>query len=381
MGNDQRKLPFSTLFFSIFLILVGIWFFSGESFRLYGSLFFSLYHIFNNSWVAIILVAVVQNVAFLPLRFLGELTWPKMKAFEEELEEQKSKEEQSFLLKKKVHSGEWPVVIYTINFILLLVAFISAGRFFLLEFYSEAHKIDASKYFYSWVPYPEYPLSGIQFPFPWVKVLASTAISWTNIFLVWIVIFSLMFVPRILWKWIRNATGFRPAVMVNLRIRLNRVHFWLIGIVGTLFIVSLYFLRNIPTWIEPVMLYADISKQNTAFNIVTSVATFIATIFIGEKHHSEEKDTALKAGYDPGLVEKVHKEKSRETLRNAFLIATTAYFLTHLMPSSHDLSVLSFEAVYILASYTIDPILKRKASAMQKLVGSNSVDNVSQVVN
>ena len=131
-------------------------------------------------------------------------------------------------------------------------------------------------------------------------------------------------------------------------------------------------MRNFPTSIEPVMLFADIAKQNTAFNIITALATFIATIFMGEKHHKEERDTALEAGFEKELVEKVHKEKSKETMRNAFLIATLAYFLTHLMPCSHDLSVLSFEGVYILASYTIDPFLKKKAKSVQNILDTST---------
>jgi hypothetical protein len=50
-------------------------------------------------------VAVVQNIAFLPLRFLGEITWPKLKEFEEELELEKNKDDQSFLLRKNTRKN------------------------------------------------------------------------------------------------------------------------------------------------------------------------------------------------------------------------------------------------------------------------------------
>ncbi len=367
MVNEQKQMPFPLLFFAFFVLVVGIWFAQGGSFRLYGSLFFSMYHLVQNSWIVIILVAVVQNLAFLPLRFIGEMTWPKLKAFEDELSDQKNKEEQGFLLKKKVQSGDWPTLIYSINFLLLLIAFVSAGRFFLLDFYSDHHKIDASKYLYGWVPYPEYPLKGTHFPFPWLNVTQTIDIPWINIVSFWAVVFALLFVPRMLWKWIRNSTGLKPAILVNLRIKLNRIHYWLIGIIGSLFIASIYLFRNFPSAAEGVLLSADISKQNTSFNIITALATFVATIFMGNKHNKEQREHALKNGLSQEIVDRVHRESTRTTLRNAFLIAVVAYFLTHLMPCSHDLSVLAFEAVYIIASYTIDPLVKKNALKMGSL--------------
>jgi hypothetical protein len=170
-----------------------------------------------------------------------------------------------------------------------------------------------------------------------------------------------------LWKWIRNSTGLKPAILVNLRIKLNRIHYWLIGIIGSLFIASIYLFRNFPSAAEGVLLSADISKQNTSFNIITALATFVATIFMGNKHNKEQREHALKNGLSQEIVDRVHRESTRTTLRNAFLIAVVAYFLTHLMPCSHDLSVLAFEAVYIIASYTIDPLVKKNALKMGSL--------------
>lgn len=366
MESSQKKLPISTLFFTGFMILVGIWFLRGGSYRLYASLFFTLYHLTQSAWLSIILVAVVQNIAFLPLRFLGELTWPKLKEFEDELELEKSKDMQSFLLRKKVHSGDWPVVLYTINFVLLLIAFISAGRVFLLDFYSVYHKIDAIKYLYDWVPYPNYPLFGVEFPFPFIHVTDTMAIGWNRILLFWLIVAVALLVPWAVWNLLKNTFGISRPLFVNLRIKMNRIRIGIIGIVGSLFILSLFVMRNIPTSFLPTILYADLSKQNTTFNIVTSLATFVATIFMGAKHHEEVRKEA-KGKYPQLVIDKIYKDNMRETTRNAFLIAIIAYFLTHLMPCSHDLSVLAFEAVYIAASYTIDPILRRKARAITEI--------------
>lgn len=363
MESSQKRLPISTLFFTGFMLLIGIWFLRGGSYRLYASLFFTLYHLTRSAWVSIILVAVVQNIAFLPLRFLGELTWPKLKEFEQELEQEKSKDMQSFLLRKKVHSGDWPVVLYTINFVLLLIAFISAGRVFLLDFYSVHHKIDAQKYLYNWVSYPEYPLAGVEFPFPFVHVTDSVALGWGKILFFWLVVAAVLLIPWAIWNLLKNIFGITKPLLVGIRIKINRLRIGLVGVVGSLFILSLFVLRNIPIAFSPTLLFADLSKQNTTFNIVTSLATFVATIFMGAKHHEEVRKEAA-GKYPSEVIDKIYKENMRETTRNAFLIAAIAYLLTHLMPCSHDLSVLAFEAVYIAASYTIDPILRRKARAM-----------------
>lgn len=359
-------MPVWTFLMTLFLIVIGILFLRGESYRLYASAFFILYHFSSSAWVAIILVAVVQNIAFLPLRFLGEMTWPNMKEFTHKLEEEKDSQQQYFLLKKRVYQGDFSVFVYTINFVLLLLAFISAGRVFLLDFYSTHSKIE-QKYLYSFVPYPEYPMQGVIFPFPLVRVTESFAVSWQWIVLFWVVVTLILVVPTLIWRSVTGIFNLTKPLFLEARIKINRVKFAIIGVAGSLFLFSLYFLRNIPKAIEGFIWTADLSKQNTSFNIITSVATFIAAVYMGNRHHKETAREAKLAGVDPVLIDKVHKQKMKETNRNAFLIAIFAYWLTHQMPCSHDLSVLAFEAVYIIASFTIDPFLRKKALAVSRV--------------
>lgn len=361
----KRVMPVWTFLMTLFLIVIGILFLKGETYRLYASAFFLLYHVTQSAWVAIILVAVVQNLAFLPLRFLGEITWPNMKEFTQKLEEEKDSQQQYFLLKKKVYQGDFPVFVYTVNFVLLLIAFISAGRVFLLDFYSTHSKIE-QKYLYSFVPYPEYPMQGVIFPFPFFKVTETFAIDWQWIILFWVMVVFLLIVPTLLWRSLTGLFGVEKPLFLDLRIKINRIKFAVIGIVGSLFLFSLYFLRNIPKAFEGYVWTADLSKQNTTFNIVTSLATFVAAIYMGNRHHKETAREAKLADIDSQLIEKVYKQKMKETNRNAFMIAVFAYWLTHQMPCSHDLSVLAFEAVYIIASFTIDPFLRKKALAISK---------------
>lgn len=134
--------------------------------------------------------------------------------------------------------------------------------------------------------------------------------------------------------------------------------------VGTLLIVSTYFLRNIPTSISYVTLVADLTKQNTAFNIVTAIATFFAAVHSGHKHNQEGAEDAKKEGVPQNVIDDVYREAMKVTYRNGLLIAVFAYWITHQMPCSHDLSVLAFEAIYVISPWYMGYLTKKKPVAL-----------------
>jgi hypothetical protein len=121
------------------------------------------------------------------------------------------------------------------------------------------------------------------------------------------------------------------------------------GVAGTVLILSTIFLRNIPVGFEYVNLSADLAEQNTAFNIITAIATFFAAIYSGYKHNNEGRVDALAEGIPKNVVDKLFFGAMKVTMRNAVLLAVFAYAVTHQMPCSHDLSVLAFEFIYVVS--------------------------------
>lgn len=357
IDNAGVRMPKLTFLIVGGLIFLAIWFMRGGSFILYASMFFGLYDITKIVWLSIILVSLVQNIAFLPLRLLGEKMRPDFKDFEDTLDEIKREDEQYLLVQKKIQEGDTAVLVYLLNFVLVAIAFVSAGRIFLLDFYQ--HQI-SQHYLYNFIPYPDYPLRGTIFHFPFIKITQTTAVSWSTIFLIWGIIIGVMVAARLLWVVVVKYFLRKSKRFLNWRIAYNRLILFFSGFIVTLLILSTIFLRHIPTVIEPLTLAADLSKQNTTFNIITAIASFFAALYAGVSHSREGAREARAKGISEKVIRQVLKAKDKITIRNGILLALFAYFATHLLPCSHDLSVLAFEAIYILSPYTIDAFIMKK---------------------
>lgn len=363
IDNVHRQAPLSTILSLAFLIFIIVWFIRGNSFVLYASLFFSLYYLTHLSWLSIILVSVVQNLFFLPFRIISERFYVDLKNFEHELDKTKT-DDQYFVLKKQVREGNKSVIFYIINFVLIFIAFISAGRVFFLEFY---HTPIARHWLYSWVPYPQYPLEGVIFHFPLFRITSTFALDWSIIFKIWIVPVLFLAVIRILWLIVKPLLH-KSSSLLRVRIGINRVKFLLGGFIGTLFFLSLYFFRHIPSGIEFYYFTADLSRQNTTFNIVTAICTALATIYSGFEHAQEQAEQARSHGIPEDIINKVSKSTVRTSVGNGLLLGLLAVWITRLMPSSHDLSVLAFEALYILYPITFGLLVpKRKPKIIEEV--------------
>ncbi|MCX6727145.1 MAG: hypothetical protein NTY75_05090, partial [Candidatus Shapirobacteria bacterium] len=300
------------------------------------------------------LVSVVQNIFFLPFRFLYERFYVDLKAFEHALKKTKS-DEQSFLLNTNVRKGNASVIFYIINFVILFIAFISAGRVFLLEFY----RTPINKAFlYSYIPYPEYPLKGVIFHFPFIDITSTTAVSWQYIFLLWAIPIGFFVILRLLWRVLKPLLS-KSKLLLRYRIGYNHLIIIIGSFIGTLIILSTILLRHFPTSAHFYYLTADLSHQNTTFNIITAVCTFFAALYSGFQHNREESAEARKAGIPEPIIAIVSKNTFKNSFRNGILLGVFAFWVTRLMPCSHDLSVLAFEALYVSSPITFDLIIPR----------------------
>jgi hypothetical protein len=355
IDNSKQRLPIITFLFLIFLIIVFVWFFSGGSFRFYASLFFGLYFLTKSTWISIILVGFVQTIIFLPFRIINENLRPDLKEFEKEIEATKS-ENQQVLLHRQIKSGSWSVVFHTLNFILLALAFFSVGRIFFMDFYH--HPIDASKFLYDFIPYPTYPLQGIIFEFPWIHILKTTALGWQTIFTIWGVLLGFFVILRLIWLFLRRFLSKNKSIL-NIRIKYNNLLIFVSSFTGTLFLISLFVFRHIPTAGEIVVLSADLTKQNTGFNIITAICTFIATILSGFKDNDELVREARLNNIPEDIIKKVARQRLQKSAKNGLFLSLFTLWITRLMPCSHDLSVLSFELIYFISPFTFDRFIKK----------------------
>ncbi|RLC34479.1 hypothetical protein DRH14_02860, partial [Candidatus Shapirobacteria bacterium] len=156
IDNSVKWLPRATTILIFIIIVLIIWFLAGGSYKLYASIFFTLYFLTGQVWVSVLSIGILQNLFFLPLRFISLKFSTSLQDFEEKLE-QSQESEQYFLFTKKVKEGNLTVIFYIFNFLVNAIAFFSAGRIFLIDFYNQKLPL---KYLYSWVPYPKYPLKG-----------------------------------------------------------------------------------------------------------------------------------------------------------------------------------------------------------------------------
>lgn len=356
IDNSRRWVPYATLFLIFFLIVIAVWFLRGGSFKLFASLFFGLYFLTKSSWISIILVSVVQNILFLPFRIIGNIFHVDMQSFESELKKTKE-DSQSVLLHKKVREGNFAIIFYILNFVLLAIAFFSAGRVFLLDFY---HNHISNAYLYSFIPYPDYPLNGTIFYFPFFKIIKTISLDTKTIFWVWGVILGSLVVLRLFWRYILRIFLSKNKQILKVRFKYNRFLIFVSGFIGTLFVASFFFLRHIPIAFEGIYLTADLSQKNTVFNIITALCTLLVTLYAGYKSNRAGVREARAANIPEHIIQKVSRKKTKTSFRNAFFLSIAAYLITHQMPCSHDLSVLSFQAVYLIFPHTLDRFLGLK---------------------
>ena len=354
INNIRHQIPLVTVIFVALLIVVLVWFFRGGSFRFYASMFFGVYHLTKLSWVSIILVSVIQNVLFLHLRFLYERFYVDLKKFEHELKKTKD-DDQYFLLHNQVREGNASVIFYAINFVFLFIAFISAGRVFLLEFYRTPI---AHSFLYSFIPYPDYPLQGVIFKFLFWNITQTYAVPWSTIFHLWFWPILFFVAVRLLWRFLRPLLS-KNKRLLRFRIGYNHAFVAVGGFIGTFLIVSTIILRHFPTGFYFHYLTADLSLQNTTFNLITAICTFLAALYSGYQHNREEGREARQIGIPEDVIARVGKAYTRNSFRNGVFLGVSAFFVTRLMPCSHDLSVLAFEACYVLSPITFDLVIPR----------------------
>lgn len=359
LDNSRKWLPFATTILIIVMVLIFIWFFRGGSFKLYASAFFGLYYLTGQIWVSVILMGILQNVVFLPLRFIGLKLSTSFQSIESELDDLKTDKEQYILFNKKVQEGNPAIVFYIFNFVVNAIAFFSAGRIFLINFYSQPLNPD---YLYKFIPYPNYPLRGTDFYFPFFNIDSIYSLPWGLILRGWLIIVGVMILARLVWQPFKWLLG-RNLTLLKYRQGYNRLLLVLGGIAGTLFILSFIILRHIPTSFSFHWLVADLTRQNNTMNLITAVVTFLTTLSAGQAHFKYWSKQAKNLNLSAEFIKQYYRSHMRNSFKNALILGVGAYIITNQIPCAFELSVATFEVLYILSPYTFDKLLNSAAKS------------------
>jgi len=366
IDNSRMFMPIATTFLVIFLVVIAVWFFRGGSFKLYASAFFSLYYLTGQVWISVLLIGIGQNIVLLPMRFIGMRLSQSFKDFEEGIEES-SNEDAYLVFNEKVRKGDFGIVFYIFNFVVNAIAFLSAGRVFLIDFYTQ--KLNPAL-LYKWVPYPEYPLVGTDFKLPFFKITETISVDWKIILFIWLGISLFFAILKLLWRIFRILLTHNKKLLM-MRINYNRLLVQSGGFSGTVLILSIILLRNFPVKFENWLLIADLTRQNTTMNFITAVGTFITTMTAGYTRHNIDMQIARERGTNEATLDKILKDKMKETFRNALILGAGAFFITNQIPCAFELSVATFEVLYMLSPYTFDKILIRAGANQGRRVEEN----------
>lgn len=359
IDNSRKWLPILTSLMVVVLVILLVWFLRGGSFRLYSSVFFGLYALTGRIWISVILIGFAQNIVFLPLRLIRKKFSDSLSEFEDELEKQKE-DQQYFIFQKKVKEGDVSVILYILDFVINAIAFVSAGRIFLIDFYS---KPIGANFMYDWVPRPQYPLKGTIFNFPFFSVNSYSSMGWWEIFKYLFIFSVIIALPRLIWRLVKFLLK-RDKKILQARKGYNRLMNLAGGIGVTLFLVAIILMRKTPTSFSFRWLRLDLTKQNSTMNLITAIGTFLTAFHAGTKRSLELAKKAKKAKIPDEIIKKVAKDYFHQTLQNSLILGAGAYFVTNQIPSAFELSVATFEAIYMISPYTFDKLVDRGSQKM-----------------
>ena len=147
--------------------------------------------------------------------------------------------------------------------------------------------------------------------------------------------------------------------------RINYNHFlkYISGFSLFAFLISLYIFRHIPTSFTSAVFLADLTRQNTTMNFVTAIGTFLTTVHAGYMNNRKAILAGQKKKIPLKIIEAVTRKNMKVSIKNAFILGLGAFFITNQIPSAFELSVATFEFMYIIYPYTFDKMLHIKVES------------------
>lgn len=350
LTNLVGVLPLSSLL--VLLVLAWLWyqFFTGGIYQFYASIVFLFYALTNKMWVSVILLGVFQTILLMPLRAI-RLTWGEdIKKFQEKIEKIDSDSLKHKAVKQSFDLGNKTFLFYLIDFTVQLSTFLTIGRLFLTDFYTQRLNPDL---LFSFVPYPQYPINDPMFHIPYPVVTKSYDFGWQAVFWVWAILFLVQVIIWIARAYQQYAQRRGGQVAAPIRFSSNISRYTIAYLVILLWL-SWALMRHFPTEFGVRIFSGDVSKQNTTFNTVTATATFLTLVYFAAHDIVRMGKKALKEGMAQHLVDATQKKMFSQGVFDAVLVGLGAFFITNQIPSAFELSVFTLEVISLLSPVTLD---------------------------
>jgi hypothetical protein len=356
-SKPKTQLPsFSTFISTVVIIILLYAFFSKLTIKFYASALFFFYHYIQHMWLAVIALGVFQTFLMVPFRIINLVLSTNVKEFEAKVEELKSQEDQQFLIKETVSRGDPVMLWYLINFFIQIIAYLSIGRMFLIDFYN--YKL-APNLLFPFVPYPDYPIKDPIFKIPYPAVTQTKDFGLIAVLIAWaIILVYKLFHSKVLafYRRLPEEKKFtapsNPFFHYIKQILKNSG-----GFITIFFALSWILIRHFPTNWTLRIFTGDVGVPNYRLNFITAVGAFIIVLWLNLPKISKKAQLARAAKIPEEIIFKTQKQLFIDNLRSATVIGLGAYYITRFIPSAFELSIFTLEIVSFISPITIDRLI------------------------
>ena len=358
----------------IFLIYA---FFSGMLHTFYASFLFFFYSYVHHMWISVMLLGVFQTLLMIPFRVIRIAKSNNIQEFQQTVEKIQKESEQTFVLKTKFRQGNPTFLFYAVDFVMQIVSYVSLGRLFLTDFYNIP--LDPA-HLYSWVEYPSYPIQDTWFKLPYPLVTKTIDLGWKVLLPTWIVLVIVQLIILIFKRASKNKPVVEEAELTaddkKVAEVTEKINKYTTGYLLLFMLVAWFLVRHFPIGWRIAIFTGDVARQNTTFNTVTAVATFITMLWHGIPKIVRKGDLAEKLGIPTSIVERTQIEMFKENLLTAALVGLGAFFITNQIPSAFELSIFTLEVISLLSPFTLDKVVLGSLSVQKD--DSISEDEIRQ---
>jgi hypothetical protein len=350
-------MPLSSLIALFISGLFVYWLFHGDLYRFYASFVFLFYSWTNSMWISVVMLGVFQTILMIPLRIVRIFRADSLKELLEDISAIKHPGQQQSAVKQKFSLGNADFLFYLVDFMIQLTTFLTIGRLFLTDFYSKP--LDPSK-LYDFVSYPAYPIQDRFFQIPYPVITQTMDLGFNIVVLVWLAIFMfqvLLWVGRLFGQYAKGMSA-KPSAAV---LRAKTLSKYSIGYFIFVFLISWLVLTHVPTGLGIRIFSGDVAFQNSTFNTVTAIATFLTLLWFDVNKIARKKAKAREAGIEEYLVAAMGRKMFREGFFTAGVVGLGAYYITNQIPCAFELSIFTLEIISLLAPVTMDKWIQNLA--------------------
>lgn len=354
----SRFLPLQSIVTAVIILFLFYAFFSGLTYKFYASVLFLFYSLTQKMWVSVMLLGVFQTALMVPFRIVRIIKSNNIKEFQNSIGKLGDQSKMQTSIKENVSKGNFTFLFYLVDFVVQLVSFITIGRLFLTDFYS--NRIDPSK-LYSFIPYPDYPIQDTFFKLPYPVITETKDLGFQSVLAVWLALIIIQIVIFFIRSFYHRALKRGQAKPVPNKITRYASGYLIIGMV-----LSAIVMRNFPLGFELAIFSGDVSIPNSRLNTITALVTFLMVLWFGIQKNIRKARMAERAGIPENVIEKTQKEMFRETLKSSSFLGIGAYLMTNQIPSAFELSIFTLEIISLASPLTLDRIILSATNKNEK---------------